>query len=202
MRLEVCYVGPLQTNCYLLANEDTCILVDPGDEPVKIKAMLGGRDLDAILVTHGHHDHIGSLPDIVNFTGAPVYASTVEAPKIVNPDRPVFYMLKDYTPVEKVDVHLEDGQKFKIGSIELQAFLTPGHTEGGMSYYDEADGVLFSGDTLFRGTHGRTDFPGGDDVQMISSLKKLAELPDEVTVLSGHGEPSTIGAERMWIERL
>lgn len=202
MQIDACRVGPIQTNCYLMYNDDTSILVDPGDEPAKVMRLLGGRVPDAIIITHHHHDHIGALPDVVKATGAPVYASRIDAAKIVNPDHPPFMDTSSYEPVEKVDVLLEDGDVFTVGSIELRAILTPGHTEGCVCIYDEADGVLFSGDTLFCGTHGRTDFPGGDYGQMVDSLKKLMELPDEVAVLPGHDSLSTIGAERTWIERL
>lgn len=202
MQIDACRVGPIQTNCYLMYNDDTSILVDPGDEPAKVRMLLGGRVPDAIIITHHHHDHIGALPDVVNATGAPVYASRIDTPKILNPDRPAFYALGNYEPIEKVDVMLEDGDVFKVGSIELRAILTPGHTEGCICIYDEEDGILFTGDTLFRGTHGRTDFPGGDSEQMVASLKKLMELPDDVAVLPGHEAPSTIGDERIWIERL
>ncbi len=202
MHLRFCSVGSLQENCYMLSDDDTCILIDPGDEPQTILGMLGGRKPDLIIITHHHLDHIGALAKIVEATGAPVACYVDEAPKILNPEPADQAQRQGISGVEKIDKLLEDGEVFTVGNVSLKAIHTPGHTEGGMCIFDEADGALFSGDTLFYRTHGRTDFPGGDAKKMEESLLKLSELPADTMVFPGHGQGTTIGDENIWIKRL
>ena len=202
MQIEPLVVGPLQTNCYIAYDDSACIVVDPGYSAETIVKKLDGRKLDLIILTHGHMDHIGALPDLVNATGAAVAACEVEVPRILDPEMMSFdTSYYGYLPVKKVDMPLEDGEQFEVGEIALQAVHTPGHTEGSMCILMQDYSVLFSGDTLFCGTHGRTDFPGGNPHDMVNSLQKLMVLPDDVSVLPGHNNFTTIGQERPWIER-
>ncbi len=190
------------TNCYVGRADGCCVLVDPGDEPQTVLDMLGGVVPDMIFVTHPHFDHIGALADVAKATGAPIAASKSAVGELLHPKAPTMMTGLRTKPVEKVDLELVDGQVVKIGSVKLQILHTPGHHPGSICIYDEDDGVLFSGDTLFKGTCGRTDFPGGSYVQIAESLKRLAELPSETRVYPGHEGFTTIGNERNWIARV
>ncbi len=201
MDIKLLKVGPLQTNCYIVYDDAACVVFDPGYSGDAIAEHLEGRKLDLIVITHGHMDHIGGLPELVAATNAPILAFADEVERIEDPDMDLIgRAYKGYVPVTKVDQTVTDGQLFEVGNFKFEAIHTPGHTEGSMCIYEEAAGVLFSGDTLFRGIYGRTDFKGGNAADMQASLKKLMRLPDSVNVLPGHNDPTTIGAERVWIE--
>ena len=202
MEVKCVQVGLLQTNCYMVCDGDSCLLVDPGEQPDRILAMLGGRKPDVIVLTHRHMDHIGALPAVVEATGSPVAAGAGEAPAILAPGEFDMHLNPAYVPVPKIDIELRDGDVLEAGSLRFDVIETPGHTEGGICLYNAEGGLLFSGDTLFAGTCGRTDFPGGDPVAMRASLKRLAELPPETQVLPGHDSFSTIANETGWISRL
>ncbi len=203
MNIKVLKVGPLQTNCYVVYDDEACVVFDPGYSGAEIAKHLDGHKLDMIIITHGHMDHIGGLPDLIEATGAPVLSYVGEVNRVLNPD---IAMMMDsaydgYQPVSKVDKQVGDQEDFEIGNFHFKALHTPGHTEGSMCIYEKDAGLLFSGDTLFCGSCGRSDFKGGNSEDLKNSLKKLIELPDDVHVLPGHNDPTTIGAERGWIER-
>ncbi len=201
MDIKLLRVGPLQTNCYVVYDDKACVVFDPGYSGKAIAEQLDGRKLDMIVLTHGHMDHIGGLPDLIAETGAPVTCLAREVERVKNPERGIMdSAYEGYQPVSAVDNPALDGDKLEAGNFCFEIIHTPGHTEGSMCIYEENAGVLFSGDTLFCGTCGRTDFKGGSLADMKASLKKLMRLPDDVNVLPGHNNPTTIGSERGWIE--
>lgn len=202
MELGFCRVGPLMTNCYMLHDDKRCVIVDPGDEPDVVLEMIGGHEVEGIIVTHCHMDHIGALPQVAKATGTPIIAFEGEVPAILNPGPADEVAAMGYRPVSAIDFPMADGDEFEVIGTRFKVIHTPGHTPGSACFYNESNGILFAGDTLFWQTHGRTDFPGGSQTDMVKSLKKLLELPDDTTVLPGHDRPTSIGDERRWIERL
>lgn len=198
-------MGPIENNVYIISDDAATIVVDPTcDSDVIIGALekLGKKKLDAIILTHSHYDHVGAAAKLRRLTGATVIASKVDAPYI---ERTVKPFRDDYEfPACEVDQPVDDGDVVQIGNMAWKVVLTPGHTPGSMCLFlDPRFGVvkggapvLISGDTLFCGGIGRTDFEGGSMPDMRASLKRLAVLPDQTVVLPGHGEQTTIGAER------
>lgn len=194
-------LGMVGTNCYLLCNMDIkeCVLIDPADSQDEISRMIdeSGCSLKGILLTHGHFDHIMAADAVRDKYGVKVYAScdeknTLEQPHINLGEA---YGLKLSV---KADVWHKDGEILKLASFDIEALHTPGHTEGGSCYYVREIGVLFSGDTLFCGSVGRTDFPGGSMSEIVRSIKeKVMVLPDDTKVYPGHGEGTSVGYERV-----
>ncbi len=200
-------LGPIENNTYFISGKDSLIVVDPSCQAKKILDFLGGRTPDAIFATHHHHDHVGALAELREKTGAPVYASAIDARIIENPDLYPSYGGK--AKACKVDKRLRDKDKVKVGGMTWQAILTPGHTQGGLCFYlpsEEGDdpsawNVLVSGDTLFCGSIGRTDFKGGSMPDMQRSLRRLAQLPGRTLVLPGHNALTTIADEQKRVFR-
>lgn len=194
-------MGMIDNNVYIVSDGQGTFVVDPSARAQDIVAALDGKSLDAIVLTHFHWDHVGAAGELRELTGATVIASDVDAELIENP-QPGF--ASRTPPPCKVDRRLASGDEVQVGNMRWKAILTPGHTKGSMCFLcipqfgNHADGlpVLISGDTLFEGTTGRTDFPSGSDEEMAASIKRLAKLPDDVVVLPGHNSPTTIGAER------
>ena len=194
--------GMLENNVYLISDGVGTMVVDPSANAGEIVEALGGRTLDAILLTHRHFDHVGAAAALREATGATVIASAEDAPVICG-EAPVPEDSRTFTPCP-VDCTVGDGVIAQVGNMGWKVLVTPGHTKGGLCWFlvpqfgNHADGapVLISGDTLFAGTVGRTDFPGGSDADMHASMRRLAFLPDETIVLPGHGPTTTIGAER------
>lgn len=200
--VEYLVLGMLENNVYLISDGEATIVVDPSCQPDAIMEALGGRTPDAIVLTHRHFDHVGAAKELRERTGALVIASKIDAPCISGEERIAPGDRKfDPCPIDHV---VEDGDILKIGTMPWKVIFTPGHTKGSMCLFlDSQFGtdpngapVLVSGDTLFRGTIGRTDFPGGDMGDMRHSLKRLAVLPDSTVVLPGHNDLTTIGEER------
>ena len=200
MKLKSLVVGPVGTNCYIMSNDTKdCVIVDPGDEAGRILAYINSEDLhvSAILLTHGHFDHITAVNELRDALGCPVYAGRDEEKMLNDP------MLNSCgfgmgAPVTVKDVtYLSDGEIINVADFSIKTLFTPGHTPGGVCYYVEEEGVLFSGDTLFCMSVGRTDFPGGSSSTLIRSIKdKLLPLPDDTKVYTGHGESTDIGFEK------
>ena len=190
MKLETMVLGPLATNCYIFWDEQTneAAVIDPGASGQKIADFLAenGLTLRMILLTHAHYDHIGGLKALHELTGAPVWVSTADStdPAGMTHGRLIYTNTYD------------DGDELTLGSLKIRVIATPGHTPGGVCLL--VGGCLFSGDTLFAGSCGRTDFQGGDSAAMLASLKRLAQLPGDLRVLPGHMEETTLEAEREW----
>jgi len=176
-------VGPYQANCYILAHKETkeCLVIDPGGDVHRIVGEVNRNELKVvyILITHGHIDHIGGVEELRRITKAPVWIHPLDASGL------------NFKP----DGNLYDGQKIDLGTYRISVLHTPGHSPGGVCFH--APGAVFTGDTLFAGSVGRTDFPGGDHQRLIEGVvKKVFPLGDELRVYPGHGPASTIGRER------
>ena len=195
-------LGPYQTNVYIVSDGSATFVVDPASDAKKIAAALGGRKLDAIVLTHRHSDHVAAAAELRSLTGATVIASAIDADMICG-DKPVPRDDQKF-PACPVDQRVNHGDVVKIGNMPWKVISTPGHTEGSMCLFLDsslterldAKPVLIAGDTLFFGSIGRTDFSGGSMSAMRKSLKRLAVLPDDTVVLPGHGNLTTIGGER------
>lgn len=201
LKCEFRVVGEIQTNCYFLYDEETkeCVIVDPGYEADKILEFIQKRKLEVkkILLTHGHFDHITAADSLRKKLDVKICAAAAEREILENPQLNASVMVGN--PVSlKVDEWFEDGQEVTVLGQTMRCILTPGHTSGGMCYYFPKAGILFSGDTLFQESVGRTDFPTGSMSQLIASIReKLFVLPDAVRVYPGHGMMTSIQDEKM-----
>lgn len=192
MDIRKIVVGPVQTNCYLVVSDKELVIVDPGDEAEKIISDiegLGKVNYKYILLTHGHYDHVMAVNELQNR-----YKFKIVIGKKDKDISEINAQIGVQVPDIKADILLKDGQVLDFGGEEIQVLETPGHTRGGVSYL--VGNSLFSGDTLFHVSYGRTDLPGGSDDDMKKSLEKLLKLDENVKVFPGHGQETTIGAER------
>ncbi|MCL2661247.1 MAG: MBL fold metallo-hydrolase [Acidobacteriaceae bacterium] len=194
-------VGMLQCNCSILGDETSgeAIVVDPGDDVSKIAAILKDQRLTAkyILVTHAHIDHIAGAAQLKKLTGAPVFYNQNDLPLVKMMDVQAGWLGMAPPEVAPPDAPLADGQIISIKGLAGTVLHTPGHTPGSVCLYLPEHALLLAGDTLFAGSIGRTDLPGGDGRQIIASIRsKLMELPDKTRVVPGHGPNTSIGEER------
>ena len=196
IRIETVPVGELQANCYVLSlkGREDAIVIDPGAEEPAIRLALGQRKIAAILLTHGHYDHIGAVAAL-RADGAPVYIGAQDAQNLVNPLYSLAAMFGGAPSQGEAEYTLSDGDEMTLAGIRLRVLHTPGHTKGGCCFLTD-EGQLFSGDTLFRYGYGRTDLPGGDEKQLFASVRRLFELDPAIRVYPGHGAPTTIAEER------
>lgn len=202
MKIETFVTGIIGTNTYLGINEQSgeAVLVDPAACPKKLLVFIEKENIKvkAILLTHGHFDHIMGIDEFRNHYDVPVYAGEKERELLGN----AHWNQSDiYTNgyVFNDAVFVRDGQNISAAGFDFQVFFTPGHTPGGVCYYAESEKILFSGDTLFSNSVGRTDFEGGSMSQLIRGIKeKLMVLPDDTKVLPGHMNATTIGHERKY----
>jgi hydroxyacylglutathione hydrolase len=194
MKTEICvrtFVnGPLEENCYLIyiQGEKAGVLVDPGSSADELAAKIEETGVKPVLIlaTHGHFDHVGAVQSLKEKYQAPFACQAM--------DQDHLKMAQD---APQVDQFLESGEVLETAGLKIKVLATPGHTEGGLCYYMEEHGLLFSGDTLFEGTVGRTDLPGGSALEMTRSIKNvLYPLQDETRVFPGHGEETTMGREK------
>ena len=202
MKIEHYVVGVVGTNCYFAINEQTkeCIIIDPGDEAARLaeKIQAGGYTPVAILLTHAHFDHIMGVDALAGQYGIPVYVHVDDADMLQQPEVNCGAMIGTRASAN-ADKQVHDGDTVNLAGMEIQVIHTPGHTPGGVCYYFPQEGVVFSGDTLFCESVGRTDLPGGSMSQLVRSVReKLFKLPDLTIVYPGHGEPTKIGTEKQY----
>jgi glyoxylase-like metal-dependent hydrolase (beta-lactamase superfamily II) len=201
MILETFPVGPLQCNCTIMGDEETqeAIVIDPGDEVSRIHRRLtaSGLKLKQILVTHAHIDHVGGALKLKSLTGAPIYLNENDL-VLLNMMAAQAVWLGVQTPeTAPPDETLTDGRRVGLDKYPAQVLYTPGHTQGSICLHFAPLKMVIAGDTLFAGSIGRTDLPGGNFDQIIDSIHaRLLTLPDETKVIPGHGPATTIGAER------
>lgn len=192
MRITRLIVGLISTNCYVVRVGGEVMVVDPGGDAERILGELDGAKPRYIVNTHGHPDHLGAVSAIIKATGAPLLIHEADADMLKGSSGALNGI---FTPAPTADRYLEDGDEFDLGDVTFTVFYTPGHTPGGICLY--TPGVVFTGDTLFAGSIGRTDLGGGDYKKLIESIKdKLLTLPLDTKVLPGHGPESTIALER------
>ncbi len=202
MELQKCVLGMVFTNCYFLKNKETgeLLIIDPADAPEKIFQKveeMQGRPV-GILLTHGHYDHILAAEAVKEQYQIKIYACAQEQEMLREPSMNMSGYGGKSTSI-KPDVLLHDLEVFTAAGFSIQMLHTPGHTPGSCCYYLKEEGVLFSGDTLFYGSVGRTDFEGGSTADIVRSLHKLVDnLPEETEVFPGHDASTTIGYEKRY----
>ena len=194
-------VGPVAENCFLFRADgsDRALIVDPGDEAERILGPVDelGLEIDAILLTHCHFDHIGAVAPVAKATGAPVYCPEIEVPVLA--DIMSFVPWPGFGPFESYDADetVAGGERLELAGLEIDVIFTPGHSPGHVTYAIPDSAALFSGDVLFQGSVGRTDLPGGDWGTLLESIRGLVEgFPEETTVYPGHMGITTLGAEQ------
>ncbi len=198
---EVIAVGPLQCNCSVIGDESTreAMVVDPGDNIDEILKIIARHQLTVkhIVITHGHIDHIGGAMKLKAATGAAIHMNEGDEMQVRMLPMQAAWVGMDSPGKVSIDQHTKDADRIKVGGIEATVLHTPGHTEGSSCLYFPAQQMLIAGDTLFAGSIGRTDLPGGNFDKLMGSLHgPLMALPDEVVVIPGHGPATTIGEER------
>jgi glyoxylase-like metal-dependent hydrolase (beta-lactamase superfamily II) len=199
--VEMLTVGQVAENCFLFRREgsDRLLVVDPGEEEERILAAIEatGAEVEAILLTHCHFDHIGAVAPVARATGAPVYCPQIEVPLLADIMR--FVPWEGFGPYESYDADetVSGGETLELAGMELDVIFTPGHSPGHVTYAVCGEPVIFSGDVLFQGSVGRVDLPGGDGPTLLRSIGDLLDrFPDETVVHPGHMGLTTLGAER------
>jgi glyoxylase-like metal-dependent hydrolase (beta-lactamase superfamily II) len=201
MDVRMFTVGPVQENCFIARADGStrAVIIDPGDEADRILAPVRelGLEVEAVLLTHTHFDHVGAVAPVARETGAPVYVSEIE--------RPVLADIMSYVPFAGIgpyesyeaDHVLRGGEQLELAGLEIEVLFTPGHSPGHLSFSIPSEQALFSGDVLFQGSVGRTDLPGGDWDTLLASIGTLVEsLPEDTTVYPGHMGITNLGTER------
>ena len=198
LKIHALSLGAYQTNCYIVHDSaaSSCAIIDPGYDAAAVLAKVRslGLTVDAILLTHGHFDHVGAVEEIVEKTGCKLWMTEADWSQRISPMTAYFYPIAncDFTAVQ----FCEDGEVIHAGGLRFTVMTTPGHTWGSVCY--RCGDALFSGDTLFAGSCGRTDLPGGDWDTIQESLQRLALLDGSIAVYPGHGESTTIAREKQY----
>jgi hydroxyacylglutathione hydrolase len=201
MDVRMFTVGPVQENSFLIRRDggDRALLVDPGDEAPKLLGAIEalGVELDAILLTHTHIDHVGAVAPVAKATGAEVWVPAIERPVLADIER--FMPFPDLGPFESWEAEhtLEGGERLELAGFEIDVLFTPGHSPGHVTFSLADEEAVFSGDVLFQGSVGRTDLPGGDWPTLLGSIRQLVDsLPEATTIYPGHMGVTSLGAER------
>lgn len=202
LKIRSVLVSECYTNCYLCKNEETGegFIVDPGGNSLKITMNVEKMEMKpkAILLTHGHFDHIAAVDELRKHYGIKVYACKEESNLMLDSRKNLSNYFGEPLVV-RTDELLVDRQHIEVAGFDIKFIHTPGHTPGGGCYYIEDEEVLFSGDTLFCASYGRTDFPGGSEAELFRSIKgKLLVLPNETEVFPGHNNSTTIQSEKVY----
>lgn len=203
MEIKRLVLGLVRTNCYIVYTEDTkkAVIIDPAADSRRIMEEVSGLGVtpEAILLTHGHFDHMLAAESLRNGYQIPVCVHKAEAELLQHPELNCSEAFLHMSYSLAADEELEDGQSLRFLDGTLTVISTPGHTEGSCCYYAKKENILFSGDTLFQGSVGRTDLPTGRAAQLVASIReKLFVLPEDTLVLSGHGDQTTIGEEKQY----
>ena len=200
MKRQTFAVGSMQCNCSILTCPHTnkAIVVDPGGDIDEIKSRLGDARVKCILITHAHFDHVLAARDLQEATGAPIYLHRADRWLYrIMPLQYKIFGVKGFRRPPKISSYLRDGDKVQVGAMTLTVMHTPGHTPGSVCYHCRKHRLLIAGDTLFKGAVGAWQYPGGSLNQLVASVTdKVMQLPDDTVVVPGHGEETTIGAER------
>ncbi|MBQ7656021.1 MAG: MBL fold metallo-hydrolase [Clostridia bacterium] len=193
MKIDALTVGPIQTNCYIVYNEgaEEAVVIDPGAEAEKIKAALDGKRAAAVLLTHGHFDHTGALHA---FADIPIYLHPSDDVMLLDPVWSAGTMIGDDAPRPAATNYVQEGTKLHLAGLDIAVMHTPGHTLGSVCY--AIGDALFTGDTMFSGGYGRTDLPGGDEMSLAKSLRRLLREEKDWIICPGHGGPSTMEEEK------
>jgi glyoxylase-like metal-dependent hydrolase (beta-lactamase superfamily II) len=180
----------VDNNVWIVGDDDECLIIDPAHDPAAVVAAVAGRRVSAILLTHGHDDHIGAVGEVRDRVGAPVYLH-----------REDWMLWERVFPGTEPEHAIADGDNFEVAGARLVALHTPGHSPGSTCFYLESEGTVFSGDTLFQGGPGATGRSFSDFPTIIESIRtRLLTLPPETVVRTGHGDPTTVGAEAPQLE--
>ncbi len=198
---EILPVGMLQCNCSVFGDETTreAIVIDPGADVDLIESVLErhGLKVKAIVITHAHIDHVGGAAELKRRTGAPVWMNAEDRLLYDHLDMQAAWLAMETPERTPIDVDAREGLKLELGGSEFHVLHTPGHSRGSISLWLPAENKLVAGDTLFFDSIGRTDLPGGDSRQILRSIKeKILVLPESATVITGHGDMTTVGREK------
>lgn len=201
IRINTCVLGIVSTNCYLVYHQDTkeAVVVDPSDNFPYIleKCSELGLTPTAVLLTHGHFDHMMAAPDLRRKFQVKIYASETEDGMLADSELNLSEQFRGAQVGFHADQLVRDGQEMTLLNTAWQVLETPGHTSGSVCYYLPEEKIIFTGDTLFRESYGRTDLPTGNSSQLVHSIfDRLFVLPDDVMVYSGHGDPTSMGYEK------
>lgn len=200
MQVNILSVSPISTNCYVLVNdENVAVVIDPGGSFPHIKAFIEKNKLtvEAILLTHGHHDHIGATYELKQYTGAKVYIHADDNEMLSDGDKCLaFHFIEhdEFIPIVADEI-LQDGSKFSVSDMEFTVMHTKGHTRGSCIFL--CGEYIFTGDTLFKNSYGRTDLYGGSDADMRKSLKKISGIVGEAIIFPGHGQSTELAYEKL-----